>query len=105
MAHARVAVFTFKPGTAKEAVTKAERDVLPMFQKQPGFIHYTLAHGSGDTVVSFSMWESRREAEEANRATARWVQENLRNILLSVDRHIGEVAFSCPPAQIHLPTD
>lgn len=105
MAHARVVLFTFKPGTAKEAVTKAERDVLPMFQRQPGFIHYTLAHGGGDTVVSFSIWESKGEAEQANRATAAWVQENLSHILVSVDRHIGEVAFSFPPARMELPTD
>ena len=105
MAHARVVIFTFKPGTAREAIDKAERDVLPMFQKQPGFIAYTLVGSGDDTAISFSMWDSRRQAEEANRVTAEWVQRNLTGILVSVERYIGDVAFSFPPIQVHVPAD
>jgi heme-degrading monooxygenase HmoA len=105
MPHARVVIFTFKPGTADEAAEKAEREVLPLLRSRPGFIHYTLAKSGNDTLLSFSMWESKRQAEEANHAAASWVQENLRNILLSVDRHIGQVAFTFPPAILELPLD
>ena len=105
MAHARVAIFTFKSGTAKEAIDKAEREILPLFQKAPGFISYTLAESGGDTAISFSMWDSKRQAEEANRVTSEWVQKNLSRILVSVDRHIGEVAFSFPPIHVHVPAD
>lgn len=105
MAHARVVVYTFKAGTAGEAVSKAEREVLPMLRNQPGFISYTIVRSGDDTAVSFSMWDSKRQAEEANRVTGAWVQENLSRSLVSVDRHMGEVAFTFPPIHAHIPAD
>lgn len=105
MAHARFAIFTLKAGHAREVVDKAERELLPVFQQQPGFLAYTLAHSGEDTVLSFSMWNTRSDAEAGNRASSSWVQENLRNKIVSVERHIGEVAFSCPSTELHFPVD
>lgn len=105
MAHVRIAIFTFKPGTTREVVDKAERDLLPIFQEQPGFIAYTLAKHGDDTVLSYSVWQSRRDAEAGNQAAKDWVQENLRSILRSVEPYVGEVAFSFPPHTVHIPLD
>jgi Antibiotic biosynthesis monooxygenase len=105
MAHARVVIFNLRPGSARDVAEKAEREVLPMFRSQPGFISYTLATQGEDAVLSFSMWDSKRQAEEANRVAGEWVQANLRGVLVSVDRHIGDVAFSFPSAQVHVAGD
>ena len=105
MAHARVAIFTFKAGTTREVVDKAERELLPIFQKQPGFLAYTIATSGNDTVLSYSLWESKLDAELANRAASAWVQQNLSRILVSVERYIGEVAFSFPRMGAHVPAD
>ena len=105
MAHARVAIYTFKPGAVDEVIGKAEREIVPMFQKHPGFISYMVARGSDDTVISFSLWKSKKAAEEANQLTAEWVRENLSRVLVSVERHVGLVAFSFPPHEIHIPSD
>jgi heme-degrading monooxygenase HmoA len=105
MAHARIAVFTFKPGSVNEVANKAEQEVLPMLQLRPGFITYTLVKTGDDTIVSFSMWETKRQAEEANRVTGEWVHKNLNRVLVSVDRYIGDVAFSFPPTSMDLPID
>jgi hypothetical protein len=56
-------------------------------------------------VLSYSLWESRVDAEEANRASAAWVQQNLSRVLVSVERYIGEVAFSHPHIPVHTPSD
>jgi heme-degrading monooxygenase HmoA len=105
MAHVRIAIFTFKSGTTHEVVSKAERELLPIFQEQPGFIAYTLAKRGDDTVLSYTVWESKRDAEAGNQASRAWVQENLSGILRSVEPYVGEVAFSYPPHTVHIPLD
>jgi hypothetical protein len=105
MAHGRVAVFTLKPGSAHEVAGRAEQDILPLFRNQPGFISYTLMTIGDDAIASFSMWDSKRQAEEANRLAGDWVQKNLSGVLMSVDGHIGDVVCSFPPALVEIPAD
>ncbi len=71
MSHARVAVFHLKPGSAYDVADKAEREILPLFRNQPGFISYSLMTMGSDAIASFSMWDSKRQAEDAARLRAR----------------------------------
>jgi hypothetical protein len=76
-----------------------------LFRNQPGFISYTLATIGNDAIMSFSIWDGKRQAEEANRLAGEWVRANLSRVLVSIDRYLGDVDFSFPPAQVHLPAD
>src|SRR3954466_6582630 len=94
MAHVRVAVYQIKLGTADEILKRAQSGMLPIFRQQPGFIAYEGVTTGDNEVVSISKWESAEQAQAAVPAAAAWVKENLAEMILSVNNHIGELGFS-----------
>ena len=94
MAHVRIAVYTFKPGTIDEVIRRAEADVLPLFRRQPGFVAYEVVKTGDDRGVSISTWESAGQAQAAVEMAAGWVKENLADSVVSVENHVGELNFS-----------
>ena len=94
MAHIRVAVYTFKPGTVDEVIKRAEAGMLPLFRGQPGFIAYDVAKTGDDRGVSVSTWESAEQAQAAIQVAAGWVKENLADSVVAVENHVGELGFS-----------
>ncbi len=94
MAHVRVAVYKFKPGTMDEVIRRAQSGMLPTFRQQPGFVAYEVIQTGDDEGVSISTWESAEQAQAAIQTAAGWVQENLAEFVVSVDNHVGEVRFS-----------
>jgi hypothetical protein len=93
MQHARVGVYESKPGMADEAIRKAQSGMLPVFQRQPGFVGYGLVKTSDHSLISLSFWETEDEAEKAVQTAAGWVKENLGDILVSVQNHVGDLSF------------
>ena len=94
MQHARVAVYQVKTGGAPEAFHRAERDLLPIFEAQPGFISYSVVVTSDTELISISAWETKEEAEAAVSSAADWVRENISDLIESVSNHVGEIAFA-----------
>src|SRR5919107_1407415 len=94
MAHVRVAVYTFKPGTIDEVSKRVESGVLPLFRQHPGFIAYDVVTTGGNKGVSISTWGTAEQADEASAIAARWVKENIADMVVSVERHVGELRIS-----------
>jgi len=94
MAHARVAIYKIKAGTADEILKQAQSGMLPIFRQQPGFIAYEGVVTGGEGVISISTWESAVQAQAAVQSAAAWVRENLAGMIVSVDNHVGELGFS-----------
>jgi heme-degrading monooxygenase HmoA len=92
--HARVAVYKLKPHSSDTVIEKAEAGMLPIFRRHKGFHHYEAIKAGHDMVVSISTWDSEGEAAEAVRAAASWVKDNVAEHVLSVENHVGLVAFS-----------
>lgn len=92
--HARVGYYQFKPGTAAEAARKAEQGLLPLYRQHAGFHSYEVVLTGGDTAYSISTWENEGQATEAVKAAGEWVKANLADQVVSVQNHVGEVAFS-----------
>ena len=92
--HARVAVYKFTPGGADEVIRQAEAGMLPIFRQHEGFRSYTVIKTGNDSGISISVWDSEGQALEATQAAAKWVQKNVASLIVSVENHVGEVAFS-----------
>lgn len=90
--YARMATYSFS-GDAHELAARAERGILPIFQKQPGFASYAVAAGDGE-ILSLSVWDSRGDAEAGNAAAADWVSENMAGEIEFVSVRFAEVMFS-----------
>lgn len=90
--HARLARYKFS-GDAQELAQKAEEGMLPIFQSQTGFKAYSIVKTDNE-IFSFSAWDSAEDAEEANKAAAAWVAENMSEGIELTEKLIGEVVLS-----------
>jgi heme-degrading monooxygenase HmoA len=87
--HGRMAKYTYT-GDAQELARTAEEGILPIFQGMPGFKSYSIV-ANEDALISFSAWESAEDAEEANKAIASWVAENMADKVELIETQIGEI--------------
>lgn len=87
--HGRMAKYKYT-GDAQELARTAEEGILPIFQGMPGFKSYSIA-ANDDVLISTSAWESAEDAEEANKAVASWVAENMADKVELIETLIGEI--------------
>ena len=93
MQQIRIAIYTFKSGTADEAIRRAEAGAYPLFRSQPGFVAYGLIKTSDATGMSLSIWQTPEQAEAATRLAASWMKEHVADLLESVQSHVGDLVF------------
>jgi Antibiotic biosynthesis monooxygenase len=93
MQHARIGVYQVKPGTADEIARRAQAEMLPIFRSQPGFVAYGGVTTGVDTVISLSIWQTQEQAEAAVRGAASWIKDNIAEMIVSVQNHVGDLAF------------
>jgi heme-degrading monooxygenase HmoA len=68
--------------------------MVPILQRQPGFVAYDLIETGTDSLISISRWQTQEQADEATKSAASWVKENLGFMLILVENHVGEVVLS-----------
>lgn len=93
MKHVRVATYEIKQGSFQEIADIAREGMLPTFQKQPGFIRYGLADLGDKTCLSFSVWETRADAEASAPVATEWVRDNAGDRVELRSNAIGDLAF------------
>jgi len=93
--HARVAFYLLRSGTFGEVVRMVEAPggLLEIFRGSPGFRSYELIEAPRG-LVSVSHWESSAQANQATRAAAVWVAENVDDRIKLVQSDTGEVVLS-----------
>jgi quinol monooxygenase YgiN len=91
--YTRITNVTVKPGTADEATRRAESQLLPLYRDEPGFVAYTVAQTGDKTLISFSIWQQREQAEKASRIGETWVKEHAGDLVESIHGHIGKLGF------------
>jgi hypothetical protein len=64
MAFVRLGVYEFQPGTIGTVIYRDERELLPFFQQQPGFVSYEVVCTGDDTGVSSNHWTIAEQAEQ-----------------------------------------
>jgi heme-degrading monooxygenase HmoA len=80
---ARVVECQSKAGRSDQVGNKLENEVLPILQKQPGFIDFlTLSDKTNpERVVCISFWTSQQDAEEYHRQHYDTLTEMLKRVL------------------------
>jgi heme-degrading monooxygenase HmoA len=93
--HARVAFYRVRSGTFEQVVRTVEAPggLLEIFRGRPGFQSYELIAAPAG-LVSVSHWESSAQADEATRAAAVWVAENIDDLIKLQQSDVGEVVLS-----------
>ena len=75
MPYGRCVIYSF-PGDAEEIIGKARTGILPIFQKQSGFVAYGVMV-RGNQLISMSAWSSESDARVADELAKAWVSENV----------------------------
>ena len=75
MPYGRCVIYSF-PGDAEEIIDKARTGILPIFQKQSGFVAYGVMV-RGNQLISMSAWNSESDARVADELAKAWVSENV----------------------------
>jgi heme-degrading monooxygenase HmoA len=93
MRYTRLATYDIVKGTFPELVGIAEKGILPMFEREPGFVDYGLLDTGQNKVVSISIWETREEAQKAVTVAETWVRENIADRIRLVTNYVGDLAL------------
>jgi heme-degrading monooxygenase HmoA len=92
--HARVVIYTFKPGTIDSVTKKADAGLAPIYARHAGFRTYEVIKTGPDAGISISTWDSEAHAVEAVKLGAEWVAANIANDVVTAETHVGTVVFS-----------
>jgi hypothetical protein len=93
MSHVRIGVYALTSGSAKEVGDRAQEGMLGVFRGQPGFMAYGLAETEEGKLISVSLWDSGKQAHEANELAASWVSENLADRIRLESTQVGDFMF------------
>lgn len=66
-----------QPGAFDEGVRRDEHGLVPLLRSVPGFVEFDLVQVGEDMAVSITIFETKEQAEEANRRAADWVKQNI----------------------------
>jgi heme-degrading monooxygenase HmoA len=93
MQYTRLSTYELTKGTFTELTTMAEKGILPLYAKEPGFVNFGLVDAGDHKVVSISIWETREQAQKSTVMAATWVKENIADRIRLVTTHVGELAL------------
>jgi hypothetical protein len=93
MRYTRLSTYDLVKGDFNELTGIAEKGILPMFAKEPGFVNYGLVDIGDHKVVSISIWETPDAAQRSSTMAATWVSENIADRVRLVTTYIGGLAL------------
>jgi hypothetical protein len=93
MRHLRIALYDMTSGSVEEAIEIARKGMVPLYEKQPGFVRYDVGSLDDGGIVSFSIWETGDEAQKAVDLAKSWVKDNLADRVKLRDEHTGDIAW------------
>lgn len=92
----RMVSMQLKPNTNREFTEKFEKEIIPTLKRQQGFQDEILfVVPGGPEVVAISIWDSKENAENYNRATYPEVLKTLANLVEGTPKvRTYDVAYS-----------
>ncbi len=93
MRYTRISTYDVIKGDFNELTGIAEKGILPLFVKEPGFVNYGLVDIGNHKVVSLSIWETREAAQNSASMSASWNKENVADRVKLLTTTIGELAL------------
>ena len=75
MQYTQVTTITTKPGQMAEFMRRAETEILPLHRAMPGFVAFTVTKTGESTAVTFGIWQTLQQAQEAVNTSNRWMNK------------------------------
>ena len=93
MRYTRLSTYDITKGTFPELTGIAEKGILPMFVKEPGFVDYGLVDAGHNKVVAISIWDTLEAAQKSVTTAATWTSQNLADRVRLVNTYVGDFAL------------
>jgi hypothetical protein len=93
MQYTRLSTYDLTKGTFDELTGIVEKDLLPTFAKEPGFVNYGLVDAGDHKVVSISIWQTREQAQTSAATATTWVKAHLADRVRPLSTQIGNLAL------------
>ena len=93
MRYTRLATYDIVKGNFPELTTMAEKGILPVLAREPGFVDYGLVDAGHNKVVSISIWDTREQAQKSATTAATWVKDNMADRVRLVTTYVGDLAL------------
>jgi len=78
--------YKIQSGKADELIKRVNAEFVPMIDKAPGFVGYSLAQNGADSIMTFSTFENQTQAEESVKMAAGWVKEHVASFVTGPPR-------------------
>jgi heme-degrading monooxygenase HmoA len=79
------------PDSIESVVRRVKEGFVPLIRGMPGFVSYFVLTPRPGEIVSVSVFEEQRGAEETNTMAEEWVRQNLSELLPSPEFADGRV--------------
>jgi hypothetical protein len=93
MRYTRLSTYDIIKGTFPELTGIVGKGMLPLFNKEPGFVDYGLVDAGNNKVVAISIWETREEAQKSVVTAATWIKQNISDRVNLVTTAVGDMAL------------
>ncbi len=88
---AAIRYYRTEPDSIESVVRRVKEGFVPLIKETPGFVAYFVLTPRQGEIVSVSVFEEQRSAEESNEKAEEWVRQNLSELLPAPDFADGEV--------------
>jgi len=84
--HAVVREYKIQSGKADELIKRVSAEFVPMIERAPGFVGYSLVQTGADGILTVSTFENQTEAEASVKMAAGWVKEHVASFVIGSPR-------------------
>jgi heme-degrading monooxygenase HmoA len=88
---AAIRYYRTDPDSTESVIRRVKEGFVPFIRETPGFVSYFVLTPRQGEIVSVSVFEDQRGAEESNEKAEGWVRQNLSELLPSPEFAGGEV--------------
>ena len=88
---AAIRYYRTDPDSIESVVRRVKEGFVPLIRKTPGFVSYFVLIPRPGEIVSVSVFEEQRGAQESNAVAEDWVRRNLSELLPSPEFADGRV--------------
>jgi hypothetical protein len=88
---AAIRYYRTDPDSMDEVVRRVKEGFVPVIRETPGFVSYFVLTPRQGEMVTVSVFEEQRGAQESNEKAKEWVRQNLSELLPSPEFADGQV--------------
>jgi hypothetical protein len=88
---AAIRYYRTDPDSIESVVRRVKEGFVPIIRETPGFVSYFVLGPRQGEIVSVSVFEEQRGAQESNLKAEEWVRQNLSELLPSPEFAEGQV--------------